>query len=120
MKRISCWTTIIAVGVLALSLRASEVDQLKSDLIGQCMGGREKCWKFQSRDQIKELKVKNKAEDSRKRVYTVALQLQASKTSGTYAAEARVEYVKTGTRWTIRQVGLLSLAKMESPRAPAR
>ena len=119
MKRASCWTTMIAAGVLALSLQASEVDQLKSDLVGQCMGGREKCWKFQSRDQIKELQIKNKIEDARKRVYTVALQLQASKSSGTYAAEARVEYVKTGARWTIRHVGLLSLAKMDSPRAPA-
>ena len=120
MRRISCWTTMIAAGVLALSLQASEVDQLKSDLVGQCMGGREKCWKFQSRDQIKELQIKDKIEDARKRVYTVALQLQASKSSGTYAAEARVEYVKTGTKWTIRNVGLLSLAKMDSPRAPVR
>src|SRR6266704_6691760 len=97
MKRISCWTTMIAAGVLALSLQASEVDQLKSDLVGQCMGGREKCWKFQSVDQIKELVIQNKTEDARKRVYTVALQLQAANAKGKYAAEARVEYTKTGT-----------------------
>ena len=83
------------------------------------MGGREKCWKFQSRDQIKELVIKNKTEDSQKRVYTIALQLQAGPTSGRYAAEARVEYTKAGAGWKIKQVGLLSLAKVESP-APAR
>src|SRR5437773_8754283 len=113
MRRISCWTTMIAAGVLALSLQASEVDQLKSDLVGQCMGGREKCWKFQSRDQIKQLFIKNKTEDSQKRVYTVAMQLQASKASGKYAAEARVEYAKGVAGWKLKQVGLLSLAKVE-------
>src|SRR5437867_3696241 len=112
MKRIRM--TMIAVGMLALSLQASEVDQLKSDLIGQCMGGREKCWKFQSRDQIKELVIKNKTEDSQKRVYTIALQLQATKTSAKYAAEARVEYTKAGAGWKIKQVGLLSLAQIDS------
>jgi hypothetical protein len=89
------------------------VDQLKSDLIGQCMGGREKCWKFQSRDQIKELVIKKKTEDSQKRVYTIVLQLQAMKASAKYTAEARVEYAKTETDWKIKQVGLLSLKKAE-------
>jgi len=103
-------TMIVAVGV-AMHMEASEADQLKSDLVGQCMGGREKCWKFQSLDQIKELVVKDKTEDSQKRVYTVALQLQAAKGSGKYAAEARVEYVKTAAGWKVKQVGLLSLKK---------
>ena len=105
--------TMIVAGAFALSLQASEVDQLKSDLVGQCMGGREKCWKFQSAQQIKELVIKNKTEDSQKRVYTIALKLQASKASGIYAAEARVEYTKTATGWKIKQVGLLSLAKSD-------
>ena len=113
MKRMYWLITIVAVGALALSVRASEVDQLKSDLIGQCMGGREKCWKFQSLDQIKQLAIKNKTEDSQKRVYTITLQLQASKASGKYAAEARVEYLKAATVWKIKQVGLLSLKKIE-------
>jgi hypothetical protein len=107
--------TIIAAGMIALGVHASEVDQLKSDLIGQYMGGREKCWKFQSRDQIKELVIKNKSEDSQKRVYSIALQLQAGATGGRYAAEARVEYAKAGAGWKIKQVGLLSIAKVESP-----
>src|SRR5881392_2207559 len=102
MRRISCWTTMIAAGVLALSLQASEVEQLKSDLIGQCMGGREKCWKFQSVDQIKALTIQKKTEDSRKRVYTIALQLQAAKAGGKYSADARVEYTKAATGWKIK------------------
>src|SRR5437870_8555459 len=105
--------TIIAVGIIALGAQASEVDQLKSDLIGQCMGGREKCWKFQSRDQIRELAIKQKNEDSQRRVYTIALQLQATKASPKYAAEARVEDAKTVAGWKIEQEGLLSLKQVE-------
>ena len=59
---------------IKMGKRAAEVELLKADLIGQCMGGREKCWQFQSLDQIKELAIKNKAEDSQKRLHT-ALQL---------------------------------------------
>src|SRR5436189_4811732 len=105
--------TIIAVGIIALGAQASEVDQLKSDLVGQCMGGREKCWKFQSTDQIKELVIKNKTEDARKRVYTVALQLQSASAPAKYSAEARVEYTKAGNAWKIKQVGLLSMKKIQ-------
>src|SRR3989442_15924246 len=112
MKFISLLTTIAVAGWLALPMQAAESDQLKSDLIGQCMGGREKCWKFQSVDQIKELVIKNKTEDAQKRVYTISLKLQAATASGKYAAEARVEYTKVGTGWRIKQVGLLSLAKI--------
>src|SRR5438876_2811333 len=113
MKFITLLTTIVVAGWLALPAQAAESDQLKSDLVGQCMGGREKCWKFQSVDQIKELVIKNKTEDARKRVYTVALQLQASNANAKYAAEARVEYTKTGGAWKIKQVGLLSMKKIE-------
>src|SRR5213593_2356167 len=113
MKFITLLTTIVLAGWLAMPVQAAESDQLKSDLVGQCMGGREKCWKFQSVDQIKELVIKNKTEDARKRVYTVALQLQAANANAKYAAEARVEYTKTGGAWKIKQVGLLSMKKIE-------
>jgi hypothetical protein len=106
-------TTMIAVAALALSLHGAELDQLKADLIGQSMGGREKCWKFQSPEQIKEIAIQNKIEDAQKRVYTVALQLEASKACGRYAAEARVEYAKDAAGWKLKQVGLLSLKKVE-------
>jgi hypothetical protein len=108
------YTLAIALaGWLALPMQAAETDQLKSDLLGQCMGGRERCWKFQSSDQIKELVIKNKIEDAQKRVYTIALKLQAANTPGKYAAEARVEYSRTKTGWHIKQVGLLSLKKID-------
>ena len=113
MKMITWLWAMVVAGSLAAATQASEVEQLKSDLIGQCMGGREKCWKFQSADQIKELVIKNKTEDTRKRVYTVALQLQAANATGKYAAEARVEYTKTGSVWKVKQVGLLSMKKIE-------
>ena len=113
MKFITLLTTIVVAGWLALPAQAAESDQLKSDLVGQCMGGREKCWKFQSADQIKELVIKNKTEDAQKRVYTIALQLQAANVNAKYAAEARVEYAKAGNAWKIKQVGLLSMKKIE-------
>ena len=113
MKFISWLTTMAVAGGLVLPMQAAQSDQLKSDLVGQCMGGREKCWKFQSADQIKKLVIKNKTEEAKKRVYTLALELQAANATGKYAAEARVEYTKTGTEWKIKQVGLLSLKKIE-------
>ena len=113
MKLISVLTTMVVAGGLVLPMQAAQSDQLKSDLVGQCMGGREKCWRFQSADQIKKLVIKNKTEDAKKRVYTIELELQAANANGKYAAEARVEYTKTGGVWTIKQVGLLSLKKIE-------
>ena|SRR6266480_5819299 len=111
MKMLTLLIMIVVAGSLAAATPASEADQLKSDLIGQSMGGREKCWKFQALDQIKDLTIRKKTEDSQKRVYTIALQLEASKACGKYAAEARVEYTKAATGWKIKQVGLLSLTK---------
>jgi hypothetical protein len=113
MKRMTLLMTMMTAGALTLTAQTSEVQQLRSDLIGCTMGGREKCWKFQSADQIKELVIKEKTEGAKKRVCTVALKLQAGSTTGKYAAEARVEYEKIGTEWKVKQVGLLSLARIE-------
>jgi len=112
-KRIFLLATVATATALALSLRASELEQMKSDLTGQTMGGREKCWKFRSPEHIKELIIQKKTEDSQKRVYTIKLQLEADKACGRYAAEARVEYFRAATGWKIKQVGLLSLAKVQ-------
>ena len=103
----------MTAGALTLTAQTLDVQQLKSDLIGRTMGGREKCWKFQSADQIKELVIKEKTDGAQKRMCTVALKLQAGSTTRKYAAEARVEYEKIGTAWKVKQVGLLSLAKIE-------
>ena len=113
MKHISWLLTLIVAGALAQPAPAAETDRLKSDLVGQTMGGREKCWKFQSIDQIKELVIKNKTEDAQKQVYTIALKLQAANDSAKYSAEARVEYTKAISGWQIKCVGLLSLKKVE-------
>ena len=113
MKRLNFLVIILVACALAVSVCASEVDQLKADLIGHTMGGREKCWKFQSVEQIKELVIKTKTEDPQKRVYTMALQLQAAPRADKYAAQAKVEYWKTDSGWKIDHVGLLSLKKIE-------
>lgn len=110
-------TTMLALGI-ALGARAAEAgemkaDQMKADLVGQTMGGRENSWKFQSTDQIKALAIQRKDEDLRKRVYTVTMELQAAKDTPRYNADARVEYTRTGTGWKIHQVGLLSLRQLK-------
>src|SRR5262245_58401399 len=103
--------TLLLSGALTHAGAAIDENQLKADLIGQCMGGREKCWKFQSPDQIKELVIKSRNETPETLVCTIALQLQANDQAPRYAAEARVEYAKVGIGWKIKNVGLLSLAR---------
>lgn len=113
MKKFSCLLALSLAGALALSAQAPTTEQMKSDLLGQTMGGRERCWKFQSVDQIKELTIKNQTENARQRIYIVALQLQATNAPAKYAAAARVEYTKTDAGWKLQQVGLLSLKRIQ-------
>jgi len=106
--------TFAMAATLAFSI-PGDVEQLKTDLVGHTMGGREKSWKFQSPEQIKELVVESTTEDPQKpqkRICMVALQLQASPATGRYAAKARLEYLKTPAGWRLKQVGLLSLTKL--------
>ena len=105
-------TAVLALG-LALGAHAAEADQLKADLVGQTMGSRENAWKFQSADQIKALTIQKRDEDLRKRVYKIELELQAAKDAPRYAAEAQVEYTRTGGGWKIHHVGLLSLRQLK-------
>ena len=115
MKRL----IISAVFVLALTFifgqafPASEADQMKSDLIGKTMGGRDRGWKFQSPEQIKELVINDKKEEPKRRVYSITLKLQDPRAQGAYKAEALVTYEKVDTRWEIKVVGLKSLVRME-------
>jgi hypothetical protein len=113
MKNISCLAALLMAGAFALAAQTPTTEQMKSDLVGQTMGGRHECWKFQSTGQIKELRIKDKTENAQQHLYTVALQLEAMKACGKYAAEARIEYTKTDAGWKIKQVGLLSLKKIE-------
>jgi|ERR1043165_3130011 hypothetical protein len=103
--------TFAMAATLAFSI-PGDVERLKTDLVGHTMGGREKSWKFQSPEQIKELVVESTTEDPQKRICIVALQLQASPATGRYAAKARLEYLKTPAGWRLKQVGLLSLTKL--------
>lgn len=104
---------ILLAGTFALAAQTPTPEQMKSDLVGQTMGGRHACWKFQSVNQIKDLAVENKTENAQLRIYTVALQLEAMPACGKFAAEARVEYTSTPAGWKIKQVGLLSLKKIQ-------
>ncbi len=105
---------VLIAGVNSLPAQPSrEVEMLKTDLVGQCMGGREKCWNFQSIHQIKELVVNKKTEDGQKRVYTVTLQLQDPRAPGQYKADAVITYEKVKGEWKVRQVSCLSLTKVK-------
>jgi hypothetical protein len=103
---------LLLVSVLVISAQTPTPEQMKSDLIGHSMGGRQKSWKFQSIDQIKELTVKDKAERPSRYTFTIALELQATNAPAKYAADARLEYVKTSAGWKLDHVGLLSLKKI--------
>jgi len=107
------WLKFLLLCASAVAGPASEADQIKADLVGQRMGGREKCWEFRSVAQIQTLAVQQKNETADSRVYVLDLQLKDANSSGKYAAQARVEYVRTGAAWKIKQVGLLSLKKLE-------
>ena len=107
---------IIAVllgSALASSGQIPPPEQMKSDLVGHTMGGRQKSWKFQSTDQIKEIHIREKNEQTYHGTCTVDLELQAANSHARYAAEARVEYVKTASGWKLDHVGLLSLKKIK-------
>ena len=113
MKQFFYLTVSLLAGAFVLAAQTPPVGQMKSDLVGQTMGGRHACWKFQSVDQIKDLTIENKTESTQQRIYTVALQLEATSACGKFAAEARVEYTNTLAGWKIKQVGLLSLKKIQ-------
>lgn len=115
MKSIIIGMTIVMslVYLPGSALPASEVEQMKSDLMGQNMGGREKGWKFQSPDQIKELVIIDKKEDAQKRVYDVTMKLQDPRSPGMYQAEAVVTYEKVDSAWKVKVVGLKSMMKIQ-------
>ena len=89
------------------------MQQLKTDLIGHPMGGREKTCKFQSLEQIKDLVITQKDESGPLRLYSITLELQDPQVIGKYRAQAQVRYEKVDTRWTIESVGLTSMMKLE-------
>lgn len=91
---------------------AHEVNQLKTDLIGHTMGGREKTWKFQSVAQIKDLVIDNQIEAGPFRTYFITLELQDPRVTGKYRAHAQVRYTKVDTQWVIESVGLASMMKV--------
>ena len=109
-------TIVVVLMIISVALcfgQPSAVEQMKSDLVGQSMGGREKCWRFQSVDQIKECTIDKTTEDAAKRVCLVSMKLQDPRIPGAYNAKAQVTYVKFGVEWKIKSVGLLSLMKVE-------
>ncbi len=90
-----------------------EAEQMKSDLVGHVMGGREKSWKFESVSQIKELVINKRKEEPKKRVYSVTLTLHDSQVPSVYKAEAEVTYEQVGSKWEVKVVGLKSITKIE-------
>lgn len=98
---------------VAVAAAQMTADQMKSDLVGQTMGGREKCWKFQNRDQIRDLEIKDERTEGDRRVYSIVLKLSDARVDGAYRAEATVWYARTDGTWRIEHVGLRALVKLE-------
>ncbi len=115
MKRRFCILVVAVASTLrALCPSTLEVEQIKSELSGRTVGGREKSWKFRSPEHIKQLDIVQKSETPQRRVCTIKLLLEADKACGRYAAEVRLEYAHSGGGWKLEQAGLLSLAKVMS------
>lgn len=113
MKAFCCAVALWVAGAVALPAQTPTptADQIKSQLIGQTMGGRQRCWKFQSLDQIKTLAVKSETTNAHQCVCGIDLRLQATNAPAQYAAQARVAYTRTAAGWKLDHVGLLSLEK---------
>jgi hypothetical protein len=97
----------------SISESESRREEIKSDLVGHKMGGREEGWKFQSVSQIKELTIDDTKEEANARVLTVTLRLEDSRVSGAYQAKALLTYEKEGSDWKLESVGLLSMKRLE-------
>jgi hypothetical protein len=69
-------------------VRITETDKIKRDLIGHTMGGRESSWKFQSLDQIKDLKIEKRVPSG----YIVLLILRDSRILKSFEARALLTY----------------------------
>lgn len=91
----------------------TEVEQMKSDLVGKVMGGREKSWKFESVSQIMDLVINKKKEGPHQRVYSVTMTLHDSRVPGVYKADAEMTYEKVDSQWELKVVGLKSMTKIE-------
>lgn len=96
--------TVFLALFFSLCCFASETEKIKSDLIGHTTGGREKTWKFQSVDQIKQITIDSHAGN----VYFLTLVLHDSRVSGIYSARVKVTY--SGGK--VQSVGLLSIQKI--------
>jgi hypothetical protein len=114
MKKYLSLSGLLLGAALTLSAQTPTAQQMKTDLIGHTMGGRQSSWKFQSTDQIKQLTIKNETNNAHQCIFTIALLLQATNAPARYAADARVEYTHTASGWKLNQVGLLSLKKLKS------
>ncbi len=113
MKAFCCAIAIWLAGAAPLPAQAPTIDQIKSQLIGQTMGGRQQCWKFRSVDQIKSLTLKSETTNAHQCVCVIGLRLQATNAPAQYAAEARAVYTRTAAGWKMDHVGLLSLEKIK-------
>jgi hypothetical protein len=119
MKIIAGLLALFLSGVTSVTRAAQETEQeqriaeMKSDLVGHTMGGREEGWKFQSVSQIKELTIEEEKEEDGERICTVELRLSDPRVKGTYEAKAKLTYKKVGGEWKLDTVGLLSMKRVE-------
>ena len=104
-------SALTAVPGEAANKNKKEIKQLQADLLGHSMGGREKCWAFQTPKQIQRLVIDDRRDVGNLRLYDVSLTLSDQRCGDVFDAKARLTYEKVRSRWELRTVGLLSLER---------
>lgn len=98
--------------IIGCATKRAEPLRIKRDLIGQTMGGKEKSWKFQSVDQIKDFVIKDKINRGDEEIYVVCMVLHDDRVKDVYQSDARIIYKLEDGQWKIKSVGLLDIKKI--------
>jgi hypothetical protein len=94
------------------SARAGDVENISRDLVGHSMGGRARCWRFQSETQIRGLVVLDQTHSGEQRSYTIRCTLRDPRVRQPYEAKAIVRYRRIDSEWRVESVGLISMVKV--------
>lgn len=106
---------IVGVGASAFAASTEPIsaDRLRSDLVGHSMGGRERGWMFQSREQIQDLVIQRIHETEESCTAEFSCLLQDPRVPWTYEAEAVATYHRIDDAWVLWTVGMRTLHKVE-------
>lgn len=109
MKKHLSWIGVSFLVVLFVlgCIHLTETKQIKRDLIGHTMGGREQAWYFANVDQIKSLKVEQRSNS----LVWVDMILHDKRVKPSYHAKALLTY----NDGRLEMVSLLSIKQIHTP-----